>query len=171
VRFAPPLVITEEDLKESVKIIGECLLDFDQVSCPFLFFFQVFIFKFVFSCSWMKSQVTRSEGSQAHSFFNFFCVFFAFSICWAKSRLSNHVLLLPVIDVYVFLPCIWSYFLSLFYYRLVALYIMRIPFFCVYMMFFFDWIDIQLSLSFLTLDVHYSFATSCLYCCYLSVNL
>ena len=32
VRFAPPLVITEEDLKEAVKIIGECLLDFDQVS-------------------------------------------------------------------------------------------------------------------------------------------
>jgi len=31
VRFAPPLVITEEDMKEAVKIIGECLLDFDQL--------------------------------------------------------------------------------------------------------------------------------------------
>jgi len=31
VRFAPPLVISEEDLTESVKIIGECLLDFDQL--------------------------------------------------------------------------------------------------------------------------------------------
>lgn len=38
VRFAPPLVISDEDLKEAVKIIGECLLDFDQVSWPFLFF-------------------------------------------------------------------------------------------------------------------------------------
>ena len=44
VRFAPPLVISEEDMKESVKIIGECLLDFDQVSCPFLSFLQVLIF-------------------------------------------------------------------------------------------------------------------------------
>jgi ornithine--oxo-acid transaminase len=32
VRFAPPLVISEDDMKEAVKIIGECLLDFDQVS-------------------------------------------------------------------------------------------------------------------------------------------
>jgi len=31
VRFAPPLVISDEDLKEAVKIIGECLLDLDQV--------------------------------------------------------------------------------------------------------------------------------------------
>jgi len=31
VRFAPPLVISEEDLKEAVTIIGECLLDFDQL--------------------------------------------------------------------------------------------------------------------------------------------
>ena len=32
VRFAPPLVISDEDMKEAVKIIGECLVDFDQVS-------------------------------------------------------------------------------------------------------------------------------------------
>ncbi|KAF8816884.1 ornithine aminotransferase [Phlegmacium glaucopus] len=31
VRFAPPLVISDEDLKEAVKIIGECLLDLDQL--------------------------------------------------------------------------------------------------------------------------------------------
>jgi len=31
VRFAPPLVISEEDLKEAVKIIGECLVDLDQL--------------------------------------------------------------------------------------------------------------------------------------------
>ena len=29
VRFAPPLVISEEELAEAVKIIGECLLDLD----------------------------------------------------------------------------------------------------------------------------------------------
>ena len=33
-RFAPPLVISEEDLKEAVKIIDECLVDLDQVSSP-----------------------------------------------------------------------------------------------------------------------------------------
>ena len=32
VRFAPPLVISEEEMKEAVKTIGECLVDFDQVS-------------------------------------------------------------------------------------------------------------------------------------------
>ncbi|KAF5329780.1 hypothetical protein D9619_009099 [Psilocybe cf. subviscida] len=32
IRFAPPLVIEEEDLKEAVKIIGECLADLDVVS-------------------------------------------------------------------------------------------------------------------------------------------
>lgn len=42
VRFAPPLVISEEDMKEAVKIIGECLLDFDQVSWPLLF--QKYVF-------------------------------------------------------------------------------------------------------------------------------
>jgi len=31
VRFAPPLVISEEDMKEAVKIIGECLIDFDKL--------------------------------------------------------------------------------------------------------------------------------------------
>ncbi len=31
VRFAPPLVILEEDLAEAVKIIGECLVDIDQL--------------------------------------------------------------------------------------------------------------------------------------------
>jgi ornithine--oxo-acid transaminase len=31
IRFAPPLVIEEEDLKEAVKIIGECLADLDVV--------------------------------------------------------------------------------------------------------------------------------------------
>jgi ornithine--oxo-acid transaminase len=31
IRFAPPLVISEEDLKEAVKIIGECLIDLDQL--------------------------------------------------------------------------------------------------------------------------------------------
>jgi ornithine--oxo-acid transaminase len=35
VRFAPPLVIEEKDLEEAVKIIGECLIDLDQVSCTF----------------------------------------------------------------------------------------------------------------------------------------
>jgi ornithine--oxo-acid transaminase len=29
IRFAPPLVISEEDLAEAVKTIGNCLLDFD----------------------------------------------------------------------------------------------------------------------------------------------
>jgi len=29
IRFAPPLVISEEDLAKAVKIIGDCLLDFD----------------------------------------------------------------------------------------------------------------------------------------------
>lgn len=32
VRFAPPLVIEEEDLAEAVKIIGECLADLNEVS-------------------------------------------------------------------------------------------------------------------------------------------
>jgi len=31
VRFAPPLVIEEKDLEEAVKIIGECLIDLDQL--------------------------------------------------------------------------------------------------------------------------------------------
>ncbi|KAJ7200571.1 hypothetical protein GGX14DRAFT_466456, partial [Mycena pura] len=31
VRFAPPLVITEEDLLRAVRIIGECLTDLDLV--------------------------------------------------------------------------------------------------------------------------------------------
>jgi len=31
IRFAPPLVIDEEDLKKSVRIIGECLVDLDTV--------------------------------------------------------------------------------------------------------------------------------------------
>ncbi|KDR78255.1 hypothetical protein GALMADRAFT_245341 [Galerina marginata CBS 339.88] len=31
IRFAPPLVIEEDDLKEAVKIIGECLSDLDQI--------------------------------------------------------------------------------------------------------------------------------------------
>ncbi|KIM41883.1 hypothetical protein M413DRAFT_18802 [Hebeloma cylindrosporum] len=31
VRFAPPLVIEEKDLEEAVKIIGECLVDLDQL--------------------------------------------------------------------------------------------------------------------------------------------
>ncbi|KAF8900129.1 ornithine aminotransferase [Gymnopilus junonius] len=31
IRFAPPLVIEEQDLKEAVKIIGECLTDLDQL--------------------------------------------------------------------------------------------------------------------------------------------
>ncbi|KAG5338791.1 hypothetical protein C0989_006218 [Termitomyces sp. Mn162] len=31
VRFAPPLVITEEDLKKAVRIIGECLEDLDKL--------------------------------------------------------------------------------------------------------------------------------------------
>jgi acetylornithine/succinyldiaminopimelate/putrescine aminotransferase len=35
VRFAPPLVIEEEDLLRAVKIIGECLVDLDKVR-PFL---------------------------------------------------------------------------------------------------------------------------------------
>lgn len=38
IRFAPPLVISQEDLEEAVKIIGECLLDLDQVSPPSFFF-------------------------------------------------------------------------------------------------------------------------------------
>jgi adenosylmethionine-8-amino-7-oxononanoate aminotransferase len=38
VRFAPPLVIEEEDLKRAVEVIGECLEDLDNVriSCLFL---------------------------------------------------------------------------------------------------------------------------------------
>ncbi|KAF8970660.1 ornithine aminotransferase [Flammula alnicola] len=35
IRFAPPLVIEEEDLKEAVNIIAECLIDLDQVSRSF----------------------------------------------------------------------------------------------------------------------------------------
>ena len=31
IRFAPPLVISEEDLMKAVKIIGECLRDLDLV--------------------------------------------------------------------------------------------------------------------------------------------
>lgn len=36
VRFAPPLVIEEEDLKKAIRIIGETLNDLDTVrsSCP-----------------------------------------------------------------------------------------------------------------------------------------
>lgn len=30
-RFAPPLVISEEDLRKAVKTIGECLVDLDVV--------------------------------------------------------------------------------------------------------------------------------------------
>jgi hypothetical protein len=32
VRFAPPLVILEEDLRKAIAIIGQCLTDLDQVS-------------------------------------------------------------------------------------------------------------------------------------------
>lgn len=31
VRFAPPLVIKEEDLRRAIKVIGECLQDLDNV--------------------------------------------------------------------------------------------------------------------------------------------
>jgi 4-aminobutyrate aminotransferase-like enzyme len=31
IRFAPPLVISEEDLMKAVRIIGECLEDLDTV--------------------------------------------------------------------------------------------------------------------------------------------
>lgn len=34
IRFAPPLVISEEDLMRGVKIIGECLADLDKVRIP-----------------------------------------------------------------------------------------------------------------------------------------
>lgn len=37
IRFAPPLVIEEEDLKRAVRIIGECLADLDTVSLIRLF--------------------------------------------------------------------------------------------------------------------------------------
>ena len=38
VRFAPPLVISDEDMKEAVKTIGECLV----LSFSFSFFFPIF---------------------------------------------------------------------------------------------------------------------------------
>lgn len=43
VRFAPPLVIAEEDLLRAVKIIGECLTDLDEVGSflPLLFLWSV----------------------------------------------------------------------------------------------------------------------------------
>ena len=31
IRFAPPLVISEEDLKKALKVIAECLDDLDKV--------------------------------------------------------------------------------------------------------------------------------------------
>jgi len=31
IRFAPPLVISEEDLADAVKILGECLEDLDEI--------------------------------------------------------------------------------------------------------------------------------------------
>lgn len=31
IRFAPPLVISEEDLAHAVKVIGECLIDLDKL--------------------------------------------------------------------------------------------------------------------------------------------
>jgi hypothetical protein len=39
IRFAPPLVISEEDLRKAIKIIGESLAELDEVgsachSCP-----------------------------------------------------------------------------------------------------------------------------------------
>lgn len=37
IRFAPPLVITEEDMDKAIKIIGQCLNDLDKV-CVCIFY-------------------------------------------------------------------------------------------------------------------------------------
>lgn len=44
VRFAPPLVISEEDLKRAVKIIGECLADLDNVFQIYALFLLAFAY-------------------------------------------------------------------------------------------------------------------------------
>ena len=46
VRFAPPLVISEEDLRKAVKIIGECLVDLDVVrlSCSLTLLYSMGFF-------------------------------------------------------------------------------------------------------------------------------
>lgn len=36
VRFTPPLVISEEDLQQAIDVIGQALIDLDQVRGPFL---------------------------------------------------------------------------------------------------------------------------------------
>jgi hypothetical protein len=61
VRFAPPLVISEEDLMKAVKIIAECLVDLDRVSvwqsCPSLLsFFRAVVDANFFVRSWTRSR-------------------------------------------------------------------------------------------------------------------
>ena len=77
VRFAPPLVISEEDLKEAVKIIGECLLDLDQVKIDF-FLFQICVL--ILFGSWMIFRVTgrarRATLTDLPFEFVFFCLVF-----------------------------------------------------------------------------------------------
>jgi hypothetical protein len=62
VRFAPPLVIEEEDLRKSIKIIGECLEDLDKV-CTFCLLSLAIVPTCFRLCSWMSFQV-MSEVSR-----------------------------------------------------------------------------------------------------------
>jgi len=54
VRFAPPLVIEEEDLRGAVKVIGECLEDLDNVRYRLLW---LLLSNVLFPCSWTTFQV------------------------------------------------------------------------------------------------------------------
>jgi len=115
--------------------------------------------------NWMKSQVTRSiEGPhrQAH-FFNFFFRIFDLLGQISCILISQIMFLLPVDRRVCFFFSIVSghTFLSLLFFVVgCTIYLLRIPFFCVYMMFFFltGLIYSSLSFFFWTLDVHYSFA-------------
>ena len=68
--FAPPLVISEEVMKEAVKIIGECLVDFDQVSCSLHSFIppKYVNLKSVIFCSWMRSQAMSKRHTTSSIF-------------------------------------------------------------------------------------------------------
>lgn len=56
VRFAPPLVIEEEDLRRAVKVIGECLEDLDNV-CIFYLSALLSASTLFCLCSWMTFPV------------------------------------------------------------------------------------------------------------------
>jgi ornithine--oxo-acid transaminase len=48
IRFSPPLVISEEDLQKSIGVIGQALIDLDEVRQSSLFCFALYTNSFLF---------------------------------------------------------------------------------------------------------------------------